>query len=85
MAIFQEVGCDRETGLAKAAPPPRGRQEEGVCSFSTLSKCYVFFFFSYIYIFSPPAPDLAHLFFVAIILLHILCNHTFYKCFVPFV
>ncbi|XP_045131033.1 kinesin-like protein KIF13B isoform X11 [Portunus trituberculatus] len=24
-----EVGCDRETGLAKAAPPPRGRQEEG--------------------------------------------------------
>ena len=43
VAIFQEVGCDRETGLAKAAPPPRGRQEEGVCSFSTLSKCYIFF------------------------------------------
>lgn len=36
VAIFQEVGCDRETGLAKAAPPQRGRQEEGVCSFSTL-------------------------------------------------
>ena len=65
MAIFQEVGCDRETGLAKAAPPPRGRQEEGVCSFSTLSKCYGFFF---LYIFSLPAPDLAHLFF---------CGHYF--------
>ncbi|XP_050727701.1 kinesin-like protein KIF13A isoform X3 [Eriocheir sinensis] len=25
-----EVGCDRETGLAKAAPPQRGRQEEGL-------------------------------------------------------
>lgn len=76
VAIFQEVGCEkqRETGFTKPAPAHRGLQDEGVWPFLLLHSLQVLHL---------PAPDLAQIF-IAIILLHTLLMDTYFKCSVPF-